>query len=181
MCLKLLYSPVLCVLGPPHIKDCMKRIVRKNASKDQELEDLLKHTLQSGDCMVWRGCLNTDGYPRMAGNVKVHRRVYELETGIDISGLVVRHRCDNPKCINPDHLEHGSQNQNIKDRDERNRTYRVITKEIVRRVLELADVDVLSRKEIAIIVGIDSRRVSDIINGLYSAEAKFLGRGIRRI
>lgn len=37
-----------------------------------------------------------------------------------------------------------------------------------------------SFKQIAEIVGIDPRRVSDIHRNLYSDEGKFLGRGIRR-
>jgi len=34
----------------------------------------------------------------------------------------VRHKCDNPHCINPEHLEIGSSYDNIQDRNKRNRT-----------------------------------------------------------
>lgn len=37
------------------------------------------------------------------------------------SGDVVRHSCDNPSCINPDHLTVGTQQENIADRRNRNR------------------------------------------------------------
>ena len=169
----------MCVGNTTHWSD-MNRIVRKNANREEELEDLLANTASSGDCKVWVRCFNSDGYPRMANNVKVHRRVYELLTGLDLTGLVVRHTCDNPKCISPDHLTHGTATDNMKDRDDRDRTYRVITKEIVRRTKELLSTGILSRKEIANLVQIDVRRVSDISNNLYSEEAKFLGRGSRR-
>ena len=53
-----------------------------------------------------------------------HRIVYCLVNKIDlqsIKGLVVRHKCDNPSCINPDHLELGTQQDNVNDRESRGR------------------------------------------------------------
>lgn len=42
----------------------------------------------------------------------------------DIKGLVVRHTCDNPRCINPEHLVLGTHQDNMQDRHTRNRTSR---------------------------------------------------------
>jgi len=47
-----------------------------------------------------------------------HRLVYLLANNLvpdDIKGLVVRHKCDNPGCINPDHLELGTYQDNVND------------------------------------------------------------------
>lgn len=37
------------------------------------------------------------------------------------SGMVLRHKCDNGQCINPNHLEIGTQADNMRDKVERNR------------------------------------------------------------
>ena len=42
-----------------------------------------------------------------------HRKVYYEATGE--LPEVVRHKCDNPRCINPDHLEGGTQKDNMQD------------------------------------------------------------------
>lgn len=54
-----------------------------------------------------------------------HRLVYCDANNVaieDIRGKVIRHKCDNPRCINPIHLEIGTQAENIQDRDTRGRT-----------------------------------------------------------
>lgn len=54
-----------------------------------------------------------------------HRLVYCDANNVaieNIRGDVIRHKCDNPRCINPAHLEIGTQLENIQDRDTRGRT-----------------------------------------------------------
>ena len=145
-------------------------------TNEEKVTDLLACTVVDGECRVWTRALNTDGYPAMFNNVKVHRLVYQLVNDEDITGLVVRHTCDNPKCINPDHLLKGTPTDNMRDRDERDRHHRVITKDIVTRVNQLLTTKALSQKEIALIVDIDQRRVSDISNGKYDSEGRFWRR-----
>lgn len=48
-----------------------------------------------------------------------HRQVYYKATGE--LPEVVRHKCDNPRCINPEHLEAGTQVDNMRDMRERGR------------------------------------------------------------
>lgn len=52
---------------------------------------------------------------------KVHRLIYERDVEKIKDGNVIRHKCDNPYCINPKHLIQGSQNDNIQDKIKRNR------------------------------------------------------------
>lgn len=155
------------------------RIFSKSSiTNEDNLKDLLSQTHNENGCFVWDRSRNTDGYPRMGGNVKVHRLVYELSSGEDIKGLVVRHTCDNPKCINPEHLLKGTPRDNVQDRVDRGRYRQVVTLSVVQKVNKLLDTKLLLCKEISKIIGIDARRVSDIKNGKYcSATGKFLGHG----
>lgn len=52
----------------------------------------------------------------------MHRLVYEECFGEIPLGLVVRHKCDVKNCINPEHLELGTQSDNVMDTVKRNRT-----------------------------------------------------------
>lgn len=54
----------------------------------------------------------------------MHRLVYEECFGEIPHGLVVRHKCDERACINPEHLELGTQTENVMDTVKRNRTLR---------------------------------------------------------
>lgn len=47
----------------------------------------------------------------------MHRVVYAEAHGLDVftMGGVVQHSCDNPKCINIDHLSLGTQSENVLD------------------------------------------------------------------
>jgi hypothetical protein len=50
-----------------------------------------------------------------------HRLSYELFKAPIADGNVIMHTCDNPLCVNPDHLIQGTQLQNITDMHEKGR------------------------------------------------------------
>lgn len=79
------------------------------------------------ECWPWTAATNEHGYgvisaPGRANgpSLKAHRVSADL-AGQDVTGRVVRHRCDNPPCVNPRHLIVGTQSQNIADMYERGR------------------------------------------------------------
>jgi len=68
-------------------------------------------------CWLWKGC-KVDGYGKFMINgysERAHRFIYEYTFGAIPNNMIVRHKCRN-KCVNPDHLELGTKEQNNKDK-----------------------------------------------------------------
>jgi hypothetical protein len=89
--------------------------------------DILPNADRS-DCLVWTGSKNDKGYGRIVVKgqfILAHRFAYCVAVGLtlkEIEDLVIRHRCDNPSCINPTHLETGTPMDNVMDRVARGRS-----------------------------------------------------------
>lgn len=80
------------------------------------------------ECWLWTASHGRKGYGRVKARGKArgaHRIAYESACGEgSADGLVVRHKCDNPPCVNPAHLELGTHADNARDRSERGRHVR---------------------------------------------------------
>jgi hypothetical protein len=101
-------------------------------------------------CHLWTGYVRKDGYGGIhdtrgelgAKNeyFMAHRAAWMLATGVRLkagagsAGAIVRHRCDVPLCCNPEHLELGTQAENMEDKYVRGRAKRATDPEMIKSV-----------------------------------------------
>lgn len=77
-------------------------------------------------CWLWTAGINRAGYGLMhtfqGGQALAHRVSWVLHGGMLTSKAdVIAHRCDNPCCVNPDHLFRCTQAENVRDMDRKGR------------------------------------------------------------
>lgn len=109
---------------------------RKSAVGDLRARMLANVTVVETGCMEWLGTVNNLGYgmvsfqkaPGKANRTSTtaHRKFYELTHGELPAGVQVNHKCDNRRCINPDHMFIGTQTDNIRDMMAKGRALRYL-------------------------------------------------------
>jgi hypothetical protein len=138
----------------------------------QKLEDRFKNFVMpepNSGCWLWMGGENRQGYGQIGnGNgkdVRAHRVSWEIHYGPIPDGLDVLHKCDNPPCVNPQHLFLGTPQDNMDDCCKKkrqaygSRNFKA----------KLADADVIKirqdtrfAKEIAISFGVSTNTIDSI-------------------
>jgi hypothetical protein len=122
-------EPLPCMLcGNPSIgrklcRPCYERAKRKGTLDDYPVlgpQDVFWTRVQKTEtCWLWTGTHNQGGYGifLLPGEVPVraHRYAYEQVKGPIPAGLILLHSCDNPPCVNPDHLTPGTRKDNLYD------------------------------------------------------------------
>lgn len=139
------------------------------ALKDRLLEKVDKAT---NGCWEWTGQLNYYGYGviwhNRAGR-RAHRVSFEIHKGPLTKDDVVCHSCDNPKCVNPDHLFKGTKldnNRDAKSKGRNARGQRAGSARLSDSAIELLKMgEHLSQRELAQIFGISQSQVSRIRSG----------------
>ena len=92
---------------------------------------LALHVITPGGCWEYQGQKSTDGYGKFQiyapgidpkkRKYRAHRVSYAYHYGVDPGEMLVCHKCDNPSCINPDHLFLGTEQQNTQDKMDKGR------------------------------------------------------------
>lgn len=78
------------------------------------------------ECWEWLAALNSKGYGSFSVNKKTpssHCYSYVINKGPIPEGFQVTHRCDNPKCVNPNHLVAGTPKYNAQDSIKKGRNH----------------------------------------------------------
>lgn len=86
-----------------------------------------KFTILAGKCWEWNAGKFTDGYGCFhfeGKEIGAHRAAWRIHNGPIPNGALVCHHCDNPGCVNPDHLFLGTVTDNNHDRDKKGRGHK---------------------------------------------------------
>ena len=135
-------------------------------------------------CWEWSGSRFPSGY----GQIKLtkqrkqeyaHRVSYEIHKGVIPKGMNVLHRCDNPCCVNPDHLWIGTDKENQQDMKAKGRSLQgernsmsVLTVKDVLAIKELLARSIYPQWKIGELFGVGQMEVSRIKRGLRWAHVK---------
>ena len=93
----------------------------------QEFKDKflsLIHINNSTGCHEWTGWRDAEGYGSICINrerFRAHRIAFSLSSEDDIRGMCILHKCDNPGCVNFEHLVLGTHKDNMADKKSKGR------------------------------------------------------------
>ena len=137
-----------------------------------------KWEIDENGCWVWTGAKLPKGYgfikiPRTRRQIYAHRLSFLISGRTIPEGMNVLHRCDNPACVNPEHLFIGSQKDNLQDMAAKHRhlcgeknTESVLTAPDVVKIKRLLAMNMFSQKEIGRMFGVAQITISRIHRGL---------------
>lgn len=130
---------------------------------------------QNNLCWNWLGCYDKDGYGKIQINekhIRAHRFSWELHFGkIPKDKPCVLHECNNPSCVNPNHLYLGTNEDNMRYMIECNRQanqqgenngYSKLTESQVKQIRLLYNQKKLTQAQIAKIFNVCRGTISDI-------------------
>jgi DNA-binding transcriptional regulator YiaG len=127
-------------------------------------------------CMIWQGYRRPNKAPIIhEGGAKsralsVHRVAWEFEHGPIPDGLHVLHRCDNMHCVNVEHLFLGTHQDNMQDRNNKERCasgenhgLTTLTEEQVKEIRAAYRPGHITQRELAERYGVHQVTISQIV------------------
>ena len=94
-------------------------------TKERAIKNFWKKVTKTDSCWIWNGAKNEEGYGFFGtgkfGSKSSHRFSWELINEKIPKGKELCHTCDNPSCVNPQHLFIGSHTDNMRDAAKKNR------------------------------------------------------------
>jgi len=118
---------------PINCSHCGRLFERKNGGREKQCSTACrfwsKVSCAENGCWEWQwSVFKQTGYGQFALDsktpVNAHRMSWELVNGTIPTGLHVLHKCDNRKCVNPEHLFLGTDKDNMLDKKQKGRTSR---------------------------------------------------------
>jgi len=106
------YKRVLRTGSPFVSRPCLRGTIEEkwNRYVDKKSKD---------ECWEWKGYKDKDGYGKMRvekTNKGAHIVSFYIHNGYIWPEKLILHSCNNPSCVNPNHLREGTQVENMKDR-----------------------------------------------------------------
>ncbi len=160
--------------GDPHKSDWRKL-------KGSNLEEKLRFNSieDENGCWIWQGARFSNKYGCInvgkRRNRLTHRLAYELWNGEVSSDLFVCHHCDQPLCVNPNHLFLGTDQDNMNDKVKKgrgncgrgeNQGSSILTEKEVQQIKYFCLVKEMSQRKIARLYKVSPQGINDIIKGI---------------
>jgi DNA-binding CsgD family transcriptional regulator len=132
----------------------------------KQIQNFWAKVNKSGNCWEWTGAKKKRGY----GNVSINHKVYSahaisflLANGrMPLAGFIILHTCDNPTCVNPDHLREGTHIENMLDMRRKGRAGVKLTPRQAETIRSASG----TQREIAARFGVSRETVGQIKRGI---------------
>jgi len=137
----------------------------------------IPYVIDEKGCFVCQKGIRGRGYSyiteKSGREIGLHRYIYELLYGrLLCSKIVIRHSCDNPACINPDHLSHGVDADNVADKVARGRIPHgenhyssKLNDELVTKLRKKYSNKKVNMSKIARIYGVNDKTIGSMLKG----------------